>query len=326
MPRDKVGKGRLGLRRTMNPSNETSRESVKRSSGKRKRRVVKRTTSEHEFGKRRMSLPVLMYTIILPALLALGVVGGLVVMYRQGFFQKAPEEVGPNLPRLVVTEEKDARAEDWKGALPMDAVNGFVKATSHEERLKWVRQPEKVDEVMREFFEKGPGAKEEVESINALALEDEFSTFFTEKEARLGRYAVVFGRGGKRLLTVTQTDQGARVDFPSYARLCSEPWDDVLTGKVLGATVRVFAGDGNYYNGLYQNEAEWRGIDTLSPDVEPMMRYYAARGNEELMKQLDELFSAGPSRRVIFEIRGTPEGVKNRQWEIVRLVMNDWVE
>jgi hypothetical protein len=29
---------------------------------------------------------------------------------------------------------------------------------------------------------------------------------------------------------------------------------------------------------------------------------------------------------VIFEIRGTPEGVKNRQWEIVRLVMNDWVE
>jgi hypothetical protein len=57
-----------------------------------------------------------------------------------------------------------------------------------------------------------------------------------------------------------------------------------------------------------------------------MMRYYAARGNEELMKQLDELFSAGPSRRVIFEIRGTPEGVKNRQWEIVRLVMNDWVE
>ena len=163
---------------------------------------------------------------------------------------------------------------------------------------------------------------------------------------------VVFDGNDKlrnRLAMLTPDDKGVwKVDFDAFARKVTPSWDDILRNKAEEAVVRVVVADDSYYNGIYKDEAQWSCFGIASPDHEEVLFGYCRKGTpqelaleritsgtdllEKVSQPLNQpvrpLGAAGqPSRilnRAVLEIRHSA-GAEQRQFEITRVLAEDWV-
>ncbi|MGE4606966.1 MAG: hypothetical protein AAEJ52_09520 [Myxococcota bacterium] len=209
-------------------------------------------------------------------------------------------------------------AKDWKGLLPVEVAKKFTEAKTVPERLKWVRTPQQVRPALEEFFTVGPGATEQVAQLKPMPLARTADHSFLRFQARMND-------GTNRLLCVVITgDEGAKVDFESYARHGSESWTDLLSGKATEAeAVRVFVKPGIYYNYAFADEQKWSSFVVTSPDVEKPLYFYAAR-ESETAKHLAQLTARRPMRAIL-AIRSVKGSFKNRQFEVKQLVGRGWI-
>lgn len=130
--------------------------------------------------------------------------------------------------------------------------------------------------------------------------------------------------GSRRLLCVPFDESGARVDFKSYARHCSEPWSAVLDGTAPKADeMRVFLQQGRYYNFAFADESEWLCLIATSPDLENPIHLYARRNNPDLL-----LFLQNPPQepqRYTIALENPGQSHLNRQWQLTRVLFIGWV-
>jgi hypothetical protein len=121
------------------------------------------------------------------------------------------------------------------------------------------------------------------------------------------------------------------IDFDAYARATSLPWDEILSGKNVEATVRVYVSLDSYYNGRFSNEDEWSCNGMASPDEGNLMFGYAKKGSnidQAIRDSLKFKLDTGPAQssrmlRMTLQIRHQ-EGDDKRQFEIVRVIADDW--
>jgi hypothetical protein len=208
-------------------------------------------------------------------------------------------------------------AKDWKGALPIDAAEGFTRAKTIDERLKWVRDPARVDPMMRAFYSTGPGAKETVSGLVPMIAVQRGDLHYERFRADL-----VGGRN--RLVCVVLTDEGGKVDFESYARHGSVPWEDLLDGRVTAADeVRLFVSRGDYYNFGFSDDGQWSNFIARTPDLDDDLQVYARRGSQ-VETTLSELTAAGPSP-VTLAVRSVDQSHERNQLEATRVLATAWV-
>ncbi len=205
----------------------------------------------------------------------------------------------------------------WKGPQPNDVANRFMAATTHEERLKWIRDPEQDGPLMEEFFLNGPG-KDEVplwQSPDPEPKLDEGVLFIQNVQMR---------NGAIRNVCIPFDDAGvAKVDFRAYARYCSDSWEAVMSGKLERAgEMRVILSPDHYYNREFADDEQWISFVADSPEMEASIFLYARRNDPALAEFLRNPLVR--SQRFTISIARSGESHKNKQFILANVIRAGW--
>lgn len=139
--------------------------------------------------------------------------------------------------------------------------------------------------------------------------------------------------GGDSLqVFLTPDERGVwQVDFESLAGKCTPDWDVFVAGEANEGTVRVWFSPDNYYNGPFVDESKWACFSMARPDSDQILSGYCRAGSPQaaamasIRKRVHMRSKKNLSSfRVTLEI-SRPEGAERRQYEIKRVLAEDWV-
>jgi hypothetical protein len=136
-----------------------------------------------------------------------------------------------------------------------------------------------------------------------------------------------------RLALLTPDDAGVwKIDFDAFARAVKPSWDKLLAAEGGQGLVRVVIAKDSYYNGPFKDETQWVCYGMATPDRDEILLGYCrkespqARAMERIIS--GEVRTEGDMRRTLnratLELR-RPEAAENRQFEITRVLAEDWV-
>jgi hypothetical protein len=246
------------------------------------------------------------WPIIFASVLAIAALVAIVVFYNSTV----------NATKNADAPAVDSIEEEWQGLLPAEVAKRFIAATTNEERLKWVRDPEEIAPLLVDFFTNGAGATENI-------LNHEPMPHVTTEKFIIHRNVVNLHDGSRRLLCVVQMGNRAYVDFKAYARYASSKWQDLLSGDATSAAeVRVMLEPGTAYMSQYADEAKWSSYIATTPDWEMPLYFYIAR-DSKTDGTLRALTNTG-AQRATLSIRSTDNSHEKKQFEIVELLAPGW--
>jgi hypothetical protein len=136
----------------------------------------------------------------------------------------------------------------------------------------------------------------------------------------------------ERLAFLVPDEAGVwKVDFEAFARTSTPTWKDFMEGRAERAEVRVLVARDSYFNGPFGDESQWGCFALAAPDAkqwlsdgEELLRGYCRKGSPQ-SKALERMFRDGARmRRATLEILRT-KGAEARQFEITRVLSEDWV-
>ena len=156
-----------------------------------------------------------------------GLLAGLLFLAWRYWIRQKPDGAAAPIARLHEQAVGSAPVA-WRGLQPAQIAAGFLTASTRQERLRWVRKPAAVADVMDRYYRDGPGAFEKIADIQKMPLP-------AAEGSVLERFVVTMTDGSSRLLCVPVDESGGGVDFKSYARHCSAPWSALLDGTVAKA-------------------------------------------------------------------------------------------
>ena len=167
------------------------------------------------------------------------------------------------------------------------ALAGFFGAGSAEEKLRWVRDPERVRPLMMDFY-----ATHELKGAKWAGLG--WSKSVAEPGFRLGYVEAVFEAGEPMALIVEESEEGrVMVDWESSVRYGELPWREFLQVKPAKPTLlRVLvSGSGVVADGLgSENSEAMQRLSVRHPsDSEPLEAVFDAKDPDlgSLVEQLE---------------------------------------
>lgn len=212
-----------------------------------------------------------------------------------------------------------AKTPQWIGLQPKQIAENFLNATTHEERMRWVRKPMEVESMVARYYSSGPGIEEKMSSIRSI---DDLAT----EEGLIARFSVEMENGSERLLFVPYHEGGGLgVDFKSYCIHGNQAWNEVLNGSVDHAEeMRVNLEPTDYYNYAFHNENEWCAFVATSPDLKEPVYLYAKRKDPSMNSLINYPFQSPLRFTISFEKSG--DSHTKRQWRLTKVNFPGWVE
>jgi hypothetical protein len=133
-----------------------------------------------------------------------------------------------------------------------------------------------------------------------------------------------------RLALLTPDGTGTwKIDFEAFSRTVTPSWDGLLAADGGHGVVRVIVARDTYYNGPFKDEQEWVVYGMASPDRDVILLGYCRKGSPQA-RAMELILPAGKDgegqgiKRVTLEL-SRPEGAELRQFEIIRVLAEDWV-
>jgi hypothetical protein len=247
--------------------------------------------------------------------LGLATVGVLVFKARHA----APaQDAGPK-PKLVADSPLlDSRKGNWKGGSPREVAERFLAATTDEERLRWVKDPLATADIMKRFYQDGPGKTLKVTKLTQLPQN-------IASQDSHARFAVSMDDGSARLLCVPFHENGeGKVDFKCYSLYGTATWKALLDGSATKSDeVRVIIERSNYYNGEFTDEKKWLSLVATSPDLEDIAYFYVPRDRPEMGRLLSDPLKGGA--RFTLGIESIGKSYERRQFAITRALRGGWL-
>lgn len=244
--------------------------------------------------------------------------------YMDGSNRTAPaKSSAPSHVASFKTETKSNR--EWQGLLPKQIAEKFIAATTHEERLRWIQNPQLNSDIMDQFFRSGAGRNERVAKIEEMpraALDERI----------LARFSVTMKDGSKRLLCIPFDEGGGLVDFRTYARHCSASWESLLDGSVTNGTeMRLFLQKSSYYNHGFTDEKRWLSLIGTSPDLSAPVYLFVRIDDSEIWRydnEMSRLIKNPPARptRYTVAIENIDNSHRNRSFVIWKVIHPGWAE
>lgn len=242
-------------------------------------------------------------------------------LWLLGLSRNEPESFEDKSPQI---HSPDARAQStpkatWAGLQPRQIAENFLQATTHEERLKWVRESANIADIVGDYYRSASGASETMRHLRSM---DDIET----GDGLLARFMVEMKDGSERLLFVPYSEGGVRgVDFKSFSIHCSHPWNAILDGTASKADeVRVNLELASYYNFEFADETQWFCFAATSPRLEGTLHFYARRDDPTLQALINYPF-ASPLRFTV-SIESTGQSHQHRQWRLSKVLFPGWVE
>ncbi|MGK0185779.1 MAG: hypothetical protein ACI9R3_001560 [Verrucomicrobiales bacterium] len=225
---------------------------------------------------------------------------------------------------------------------PRQVALKFLDAPTHEERLRWVREPGDAPLIEQHFESIGQNEEAQRGFLQATGQEQFLDVGYHVFHVR-------FKGGSNRLLCVVDEPGGRVVDWPAYARAGSDSWETILDGKVPGAEVRVFVQQSNYFNFQFQEAQKNHVCYALtSPDLAQSVHGYVRKGSRTanlIAMALEKMTEGKPLRNPVGGLKELPEPRRRslppqrmtlrialvdqshtkRQFSITRIVAAGWV-
>jgi hypothetical protein len=139
------------------------------------------------------------------------------------------------------------------------------------------------------------------------------------------------GKARNRLAFLTPDESGKwKIDFDAFARTVHPSWEELLAPGGGKGLVRVVLARDSYFNGPFRDESEWTCYGMASPDSEMILLGYCRKNSpqEHAMSRIfhvdEEKDARGRIKRATLELQ-RPEGAELRQFEIIRVLAEDWV-
>ena len=213
----------------------------------------------------------------------------------------------------------DSKPIIWDGPQPHEVAELFLRASTHKERLRWVRNPEQVGSIMEKFFTEGAGKDEKV--INQMIIDSA-----DDDELIMDRFELTMNDGKPRMLCIVHCNGRALVDFESYARCGSTTWDELLSGKVNKAErMRVFIENNNYYNYSFTNEQKWISFVAKTPDLTNPIYLYGSSDNQEFIDLKRTIGTGTITCTISLEASSEGNSTSCRQFILSKLTAKSWV-
>ena len=194
---------------------------------------------------------------------------------------------GVGTPAVVLEEVSGIERIETKREAIGAALAGFFGAGSVEEKLRWVRDAERVRPLMMDFY-----ASHELKGAKWAGLG--WSKSIAEPGFRLGYVEAVFETGEPMALIVEETEQGrVKVDWESSVRYGELPWREFVQVKPSKPTLlRVLAsgsGSGSAGFGSENSELMQRLSVRHPSDLEPLEAVFDAKDPDlgSLVEQLE---------------------------------------
>lgn len=205
-------------------------------------------------------------------------------------------------------------------------VKRALRVQSEDEIGRYFRSGESKSGEILEFLKKRPQTDGGNDSFVWISSVDANGLLIDGVEVR----STTGERAIKRFALLTPDETGRwLVDFEAFARPMDHSWQDLLSGRVKEATVRVLAKTDHYFNGRFSNESEWQCYK-LSALGEEIPLYGYSPPNSPQAKAMAEALSAsesagaGEGRRMTLRIV-RPDGAEDTQFEILRVIAEDWI-
>lgn len=140
------------------------------------------------------------------------------------------------------------------------------------------------------------------------------------------------GKPNTRLALLTPDENGKwKIDFDALARTVKPAWSEVMTLTTGPGLVRVVFVKDSYYNGPFGDESRWTCYRLGSTDAATELLGYCRNGSAQaaaMVRMLAHVKGTTQKGRAVnratLEIRRV-EGAEPRQFEISRVLAEDWV-
>lgn len=129
-----------------------------------------------------------------------------------------------------------------------------------------------------------------------------------------------------RLALLTPDNKGVwKMDYEAFARVVEPSWPEILDRKDGEGIVRVWVVRERYYNGPFMNDKEWVAYTMASQDMDEVLVGYCRRWSAQ-HRALELMWEdvEGSTVRATLEIERV-EGAERRQFQINRVLAEDWV-
>ncbi len=238
--------------------------------------------------------------------------------------QVPSSEVAPRLEAggivigLVEEESERAHYAHIKKNLK-ELVEGFLSATSHEERLSYIVRPSEHGEAMKAFFEQKQRVHEKEYTVHT-------GNSVSSNGVQYTRMAVQFKNGSRRLAPVVNTQAGRFIDFEAYSRACSVPLEELLRNGGECEYARVFVEPVSYYNGVFGDDTRYRSYLITSPDLADAQIYGYVKHGDPTYYALEQFLKGGAKARFIVRLESLEESHRLKQFHIERVYCYGWVK
>jgi hypothetical protein len=216
---------------------------------------------------------------------------------------------------VVVTDSGLMSAALEKEAKSM--AREFLEATTIEEMLRLVRNPEVAEARMRRFYQEG--------RITTPGLSQFNSGEGGHTEGSIHSFFIITGDQVTKALAFAKTPQGLKIDWESWVGWSDISWPDFLATKpVVSHVFRVLLAPVDYYNFEFSDDTKWECYRLESPDREHALYGYVEKDsplNRELRPNPG--VSATP---LMLALKFPPDSASGTQVLIDQLVGKGWIE
>jgi len=134
-----------------------------------------------------------------------------------------------------------------------------------------------------------------------------------------------------RLALLTPDAKGKwKIDFDAFARMVRPSWKDLMENGAPQGVVRVVVARDVYFNGPFKDDSQWMCYGMASPDIPDVLLGYCRKRSpqaaalERILADEGATSAGATLNRATLEIRRV-EGSEARQFEITRVLAEDWV-
>lgn len=191
----------------------------------------------------------------------------------------------------------------------------FLNAPTLDELATFVREPETTMPLIREFYAEQPYVPYGGKEIHRAAP--------TETDSNFVSFSVLLNDYSVRPIAVEMTDDGPKIDWPSWIGYCEIPWEEFLEKKITTPTlVRVNATKVSYYNFAFSSDEEWVSFRLWHPSSDETTYGYAKTDAPFLFDLPRDQNSLNP---MIIKASFPENATRNDQVIIHDLITRGWV-
>lgn len=201
-------------------------------------------------------------------------------------------------------------------ALAQPVAEAFLAATSAEQILPLVRDPERVKAHILAHYPEGKIEPTGLSKFNASGRVSYKDTF--------AAVAVLTPDFERKQLAFVDGADGLKIDWESWVGWSEVPWDKLIESRptrpvLVRATLRWI----DYFNFGFSDESKWRSYRLVSPDGEHTLYGYAERNS--LLDQRLRPGDQSASVAVTLKIRFPEDGETRNQVVIDEYLADGWV-